>query len=150
MYINQIVQNVNRYRKTPSKTLAKLMSVVSLGYSAYFGAAESTDNLPELSTPKPDVTNTKAFNQYHLCLQEYLKRRLKTLSVNSIFAYKRRSNLRIRKFWMRKRAFHRCIISSIIHKKNDIRLFTMVQIFGSQLSQIFSSLRQRSQQSPFP
>lgn len=101
--------------------------------------ATATDNLSDVSTPKPDEPTTKAFNPYHLCFQEYLKRRLKPVSVNSIFAYKRRSTLRIRKFWMRKRAFNRCIISSIIHKKNDIRPFTMVQIFGLEYSALLDS-----------
>jgi len=59
------------------------MTAVSLGYST--PDAEATDTLPDLSIPKPDVPSIKAFNPDHLCLQEYLKRRLKSVSVNSIF-----------------------------------------------------------------
>jgi len=89
--------------------------------------------LPDLSTLKSDAPNTKTFKPYHLCLQEYLKRRLKLVNVNSTVAYKRRSKF-VRKFWMRKRAFNRCILSSIILKKIDIRPCTIVEIFGLEYS----------------
>jgi len=80
--------------------------------------------LPDLSTLKPDAPTTKTFKPYHLCLPEYLKRNLKLVNVSSTAAYKRHSKF-IRKFWMRKRAFDRCIVSFIIYKKNDIRLFKL-------------------------
>jgi len=40
---------------------------------------------------------------------------------------------------MRKRAINRCIISSIIHKKNNIRPSTMIEIFGHEYSALLDS-----------
>jgi len=70
-------------------------------------------------------------------LQECIKQRFKILNCVSIVAYKRRSTLRIRKFWMRKRPFIRWIV--FIQKKNDIRPFTVVQILGLEFSALLDS-----------